>query len=145
MYKERYGKENLNDYELLGDWYSAYAIFVNTIPFIITMVLPEIATVLGLMGSVLGLFVLYIVPVMTYLKKLDIEKSDENAETPVNAEEIEGNEENKVESGPNDDFHNESQTKNSFYFKHCVIGTTVIAYGVAIFIISIYNPFKWWD
>lgn len=70
LYKDLIKRPDLSDQELLGRWYNLYTIGTNAIPFAITMFVPYIAAVLGMAGSVLGLFVLYLVPVLTYLAKL---------------------------------------------------------------------------
>ena len=70
MYKEYSNKNEISDEELLGDKYNKFAILLNTLPFLITIFIPQIATVLGKIGCFVGLFVVYILPVMTYLKFL---------------------------------------------------------------------------
>ena len=68
--KDISGKLEMSDQEFMGAWYNFFTILINTIPFLITMFVPYIAEVLGLAGSIVGLFVLYQVPVVTYLVKL---------------------------------------------------------------------------
>ena len=70
MYKEYSGKNEISDEDLLGNKYNKFAVMLNTLPFLITIFIPEIATVLGKIGCFVGLFVVYILPVMTYLKHL---------------------------------------------------------------------------
>ena len=70
MYKEYSNKNEISDEEILGDKYNKFAILLNTLPFLITIFIPQIATVLGKIGCFVGLFVVYILPVMTYLKFL---------------------------------------------------------------------------
>lgn len=70
IYKDLIGKLEVSDHDLLGKWYNFFTVMMNAIPFLITMFVPEIASVLGTTGSVVGLFVLYLVPVITYLVKL---------------------------------------------------------------------------
>ena len=48
-------------------------IILLSIPTIISIVLPQVATILGYIGSVAGLVIVYILPVITYLKKLKTE------------------------------------------------------------------------
>lgn len=66
MYKEYSNKNDKSDEELLGDKYNKFSILLNTLPFMITIFIPQIATVLGKIGCFVGLFVVYILPVMTY-------------------------------------------------------------------------------
>jgi len=75
-----------SDSELLGKWYNSFAILVNTVPFLITIFIPNVATVLGFIGSIFGFFIIYLYPVMTYLKMLKNEISEEKGL------EIQGNE-----------------------------------------------------
>jgi hypothetical protein len=70
MYKEITDQNEKSDEEILGDKYNKFAIFLNTWPFLITIFIPQIATVLGKIGCFVGLFVVYILPVATYLKDL---------------------------------------------------------------------------
>ena len=42
-------------------------ISVVFIPFVITILYPEVATILGIVGSVLGFLIVYVLPVFTYL------------------------------------------------------------------------------
>lgn len=48
-------------------------VIILAIPAFISIVLPEVATVLGIIGSIAGLVIVYILPVITYLKKLKTE------------------------------------------------------------------------
>lgn len=53
--------------------YNTFIILCNCIPFTITLLFPQVAVVLGFIGSLVGLLVIYIMPVLTYLKKLKSE------------------------------------------------------------------------
>ena len=46
------------------------------IPAFITIIYPHIADILSYVGAVAGLFIVYILPVMTYLQKLKIESDN---------------------------------------------------------------------
>lgn len=70
MYKEYTDQHQISDEALLGKYYNKFAVLLNTLPFLITIFIPQIATVLGKIGCFVGLFVVYILPVMTYLKFL---------------------------------------------------------------------------
>jgi len=60
-----------HDEEYLGRCqYNTFIILSNCIPFVITIFFPQVAVVLGFIGSIVGLFVIYLMPVLTYLKKL---------------------------------------------------------------------------
>ena len=124
IYKENANKHDIKDKELLGSFYSWFVILMNGIPLVITIFFPQIAVVRGYVGSTVGLFILYIIPVLTYLKKLRIEMKE--------GEIIEVNDE---------DFRNQGYTNKKEYLKECMFGACIIVYGFMIFIISIYNPF----
>jgi hypothetical protein len=129
IYKEFAGKQVLSNQVLLGKWYNPYVVLVNTFPFIVTLLVPQMADVLGMAGSVVGLFVMYIVPVLTYQIKLRNELEDFQVNDTASV------------SG-DDDFQNEAQNyKEMEYYKECVIGGLIVLYGVWIFVISFYNPF----
>jgi len=70
MYKEYSNQIEISDEDLLGNNYNKFVITLNTLPFLITIFIPQIATVLGKIGCFVGLFVVYILPVITYLKYL---------------------------------------------------------------------------
>jgi hypothetical protein len=44
-----------------------------TLPCGVAIFYPKVASVLGLIGSIAGLFIVYILPVITYLKKVKTE------------------------------------------------------------------------
>ena len=83
IYKEARDMQEVSPEDILGKWFNTYAISINTIPFLITIFYPQIANVLGFIGSIFGFFILYFFPVITYLKMLKNElietenKSDE--------------------------------------------------------------------
>lgn len=64
----------------------AVTIGLLTIPTLVCMFYPQIASILGIIGSVAGLFIVYILPVITYLKKIKTE-----CENPILAKAIEKN------------------------------------------------------
>jgi len=69
-YKEVNLSEEYDERYLGTCLYNSYIIFCNCIPFLITLLFPQVADVLGFIGSLVGLFVIYLMPVLTYLKKL---------------------------------------------------------------------------
>ena len=57
------------------------------IPCAVTIFYPHIASILGLVGSIAGLIIVYVLPVITYLKKIKTE-----CEHPILAKAIDQNE-----------------------------------------------------
>jgi len=86
--KDALGKLELSDQELLGseNHYRLYVFMINTIPFHITIFTPYVAVVLGNIGCFIGLFTVYLIPILTYWKMLknDIETLSQIEEKPEN-------------------------------------------------------------
>lgn len=56
--------------------FNTWTILILLIPSTITVVYPKIADILSYVGAVAGLFVVYILPVVTHLHKLKIESDN---------------------------------------------------------------------
>lgn len=56
--------------------FNTWTILIILIPATITIVYPQIASILSYVGAVMGLFVIYILPVVTHLNKLKIESDN---------------------------------------------------------------------
>ena len=56
------------------------------VPTLVAIVYPKVASVLGIIGSIAGLIIVYILPVFTYLKKVKTE-----CENPILAKALDKN------------------------------------------------------
>jgi hypothetical protein len=56
------------------------------VPTVVAIVYPKVASVLGIIGSIAGLIIVYILPVITYLKKVKTE-----CENPILAKALDKN------------------------------------------------------
>ena len=72
IYKDSVNKLHCTDIDILGgeNLYKLYVFIINSIPLIITIFIPEVAVVLGNIGCFIGLFTVYLVPILTYWIKL---------------------------------------------------------------------------
>jgi hypothetical protein len=74
------------DKELTDKAFRIITVSILIIPLLVTIFFPKVGSILGLIGSFAGLIIVYILPVITYLKKLKTE-----CEHPVLAKAIEQN------------------------------------------------------
>lgn len=57
-------------------WYNLISGCIITLPFCMTVFYPNIGVILSYVGAIFGFLNLYLLPIITYLKKLDIESSN---------------------------------------------------------------------
>jgi len=69
------------EFDISANIFGVVTAIVLLIPLSVTIFYPEIASILSVVGSVCGLFVLYFLPILTYLTKLHHE-----CQNPVFAE-----------------------------------------------------------
>ena len=78
LYHELKGTEKPRDGEYLIDamTFNIVTVVVVLIPLAVSVFYPKIASILGYVGSVAGLFVIYFLPILTYLVKLKNESDN---------------------------------------------------------------------
>ena len=74
------------DKELSVKQFRILTVCILLVPTLVTIFFPKVGSILGMIGSVAGLIIVYILPVITYLKKLKTE-----CEHPILAKAIEKN------------------------------------------------------
>jgi hypothetical protein len=72
--------------DLSDKHFKILTIAILCLPLLVTVFFPKVGSILGLIGSVAGLIIVYILPVITYLKKVRTE-----CEHPILAKAIEKN------------------------------------------------------
>jgi sodium-coupled neutral amino acid transporter 9 len=74
------------DKEITDRVFRVVTISILVLPLLITIFYPKVGSILGLVGSIAGLIIVYVLPVITYLKKVKTE-----CENPVLAKAIDQN------------------------------------------------------
>jgi Transmembrane amino acid transporter protein len=154
------------DKEITDKIFYGVNVVILIVPALITIFYPKIGSILGLIGAVAGLFIVYILPVITHLKKFRTELEHPLLAKAIQEDQYEfratgttefkspkiairrqvpgaaaGKSENRISSNT-DNAGGAAPVNLKPYYWECFTHSLIIIYGLIILVFTFYNPLK---